>query len=602
MADRIKGITIEIAGDTTKLSQALSGVNGEIKTSQNQLKDVEKLLKLDPKNVTLLQQKQKLLNDTYDASKSKLATLKEAESQLKNAGVDQNSHQFMALQREIIATEREMQDCSAQAKANAKAIDESGDSADEAGAKHTGLKKALDVAGKGFGTMAAAAAAAAVATVKALTDCSLSAASYADDVLTTSTVTGIATDKLQEYAYAAELVDVSVDTLTGSMTKNIRAMDNARDGSEAYVEAYDKLGVSFMDANGNLRDSETVYWEVIDALAKVENETEADAIAMQLLGKSAQEVKPLIQAGSETLAELAEQANEVGYVMDEETLGKFGSLDDELQKLKTGATAAKNALGETLLPVLTDLASEGTDALSDVTQIVKESDGNIFNAIVGVVQYIAENLPTLIDGLLPMIIDAINGLVKSLPRIVKALIDVVLKIAVALADAIPELLPNIIDAIMQIVELITSADFIEKMIDVTIQVAWAIITGLVKSLPKLLSGVWNSITGFFKGKTGVDIEASVTEGEIPMMASGGVLTGGSAIVGEAGPELLTQRGNSAIVTPLTANVDTSGIVNAISAQHNVITINFGGSLAQLGHLLAPYITAEINRVGGTAFA
>ena len=72
MANRIKGITVEIGGDTTKLSKALEGINKTIKTTQTQLKDVEKLLKLDPKNTELLSQKQKLLADSISATKDKL--------------------------------------------------------------------------------------------------------------------------------------------------------------------------------------------------------------------------------------------------------------------------------------------------------------------------------------------------------------------------------------------------------------------------------------------------------------------------------------------------------------------------------------------------
>ena len=81
MANRIKGITVEIGGDTTKLQTALKGVNGQIKSTQAALKDVEKLLKLDPTNTTLLAQKQKLLTQAIGETKEKLSTLKTAAQQ-----------------------------------------------------------------------------------------------------------------------------------------------------------------------------------------------------------------------------------------------------------------------------------------------------------------------------------------------------------------------------------------------------------------------------------------------------------------------------------------------------------------------------------------
>ena len=106
MADRIKGITIEIGGDTTKLTKALQGVNGEIRSTQTQLKDVEKLLKLDPSNTELLSQKQRLLTQEVQATKEKLEALKQASEQA-NAALEagtMSQSQYDALQREIIET------------------------------------------------------------------------------------------------------------------------------------------------------------------------------------------------------------------------------------------------------------------------------------------------------------------------------------------------------------------------------------------------------------------------------------------------------------------------------------------------------------------
>ena len=117
MANRIKGITVEIGGDTTKLSKALESVNKNIKSTQTQLKDVEKLLKLDPSNTELLSQKQKLLADAVSSTKEKLETLKTAAEQantaLANGEISQE--QYDALQREIIETEQELRNLQTEA-------------------------------------------------------------------------------------------------------------------------------------------------------------------------------------------------------------------------------------------------------------------------------------------------------------------------------------------------------------------------------------------------------------------------------------------------------------------------------------------------------
>ena len=123
---RIKGITVEIGGDTTKLQTALKGVNTEIKNTQSQLKDVEKLLKLDPGNTELLSQKQKLLADAVSETKQKLETLKTAAEQANQAlaNGDISQEQYDALQREIVETEQELKKLEDQAKESGAALQE----------------------------------------------------------------------------------------------------------------------------------------------------------------------------------------------------------------------------------------------------------------------------------------------------------------------------------------------------------------------------------------------------------------------------------------------------------------------------------------------
>ena len=124
MASRIQGITVEIGGDTTKLQNALKGVNGHIKSTQSQLKDVNKLLKLDPGNTELLAQKHKLLAEAVGETKEKLATLKMAAEQantaLANGEISQE--QYDALQREIVETEQDLKNLETQANQSATAV------------------------------------------------------------------------------------------------------------------------------------------------------------------------------------------------------------------------------------------------------------------------------------------------------------------------------------------------------------------------------------------------------------------------------------------------------------------------------------------------
>lgn len=163
MAGRnIKGITVEIGGDTTGLQKALQGVNKEIKDTQSQLKDVEKLLKLDPGNTELLSQKQKLLGDAVSETKQKLETLKTAAEQANQAlaNGDISQEQYDALQREIIETENALKDLEKQAEQSATVMQKiaaTGEKLKETGDKITGIGEKLmpaSVAVVGLGTAA----------------------------------------------------------------------------------------------------------------------------------------------------------------------------------------------------------------------------------------------------------------------------------------------------------------------------------------------------------------------------------------------------------------------------------------------------------------
>ena len=162
MAGRIKGITVEIGGDTTGLDKALKGVNSTIKTTQSSLKDVNKLLKLDPANTNLVTQKQKLLKDAVNATKEKLEALKtaqeQARQQLENGTLGQDKYD--ALQREIIETEEELRRLQQEAETTSTAlskIDEAGKKFEKAGDAIAGAGRAVmpaSVAVAGLGAAA----------------------------------------------------------------------------------------------------------------------------------------------------------------------------------------------------------------------------------------------------------------------------------------------------------------------------------------------------------------------------------------------------------------------------------------------------------------
>lgn len=193
------------------------------------------------------------------------------------------------------------------------------------------------------------------AIITSFAKCTIEAGQFADDLLTLSTVTHISTEELQKMQYASNLLDVDVDVMTGSITKLTNNMELARDGSSTLTNQFGKLGIKFKDSKGNLRDANEVFYEAIDALGKVKNETERDALAMDLFGKSAKDLNPLIEAGSDAIKELGIQAEDMGMVMSNKELDKLGRFNDAFEEMGKQGDALKNSLGLVLLPILTGL-------------------------------------------------------------------------------------------------------------------------------------------------------------------------------------------------------------------------------------------------------
>ena len=190
---------------------------------------------------------------------------------------------------------------------------------------------------------------------KKLFDWSKESAEWADNLLTLSQTTGIATDELQKLQYASELIDVDVNTMTGSMEKLVRSMNSARDGSGQAADAFRKLKVRTTDAHGQLRDVNEVFYEVIDALGKVKNETERDADAMEIFGRSARDLNPLIKTGSKNLKEFGKEAEDMGKIVSDEGLKDMGELSDAMYRFDTTLDAMKKNLAMAVIPVLTGL-------------------------------------------------------------------------------------------------------------------------------------------------------------------------------------------------------------------------------------------------------
>lgn len=265
----------------------------------------------------------------------------------------------------------------------------------------------------------AAVAAAIVKAEKALISMTKEAASNADDLLTLASVTGTTTDSVQELNYMADLTDVSFDRIKDSLKETTNKMQEAATGTGDAYEAYKRLKVEITNTDGSLRSAQDVFYDTIDALGEMKNKTERDALAMDLMSESAQELNPLIELGSEKMQEYAQEAHDMGYVLDRDALKSLQAVDDAYSRLQNTQEGVKNQLSAEFAPYLEEFYGDVTTMVKDGGKALKDS---------GIVDSFGMLLDTVGDILNPMS-DLSNNRVPALTKALQPLAKVMALIA-----------------------------------------------------------------------------------------------------------------------------------------------------------------------------
>lgn len=683
---KIVGITLSIEGQTSGLTKSLKEANSSVSKTTSAIKDLDKALKLDPSNVELLAQKQDLLTSAISDTEKELDILKQvAEDAAK--GLEDGTvtkEQYAQLSAEIVKTEHSLSELQNEASATADAmdnvadpetvdeIDKMGNESEETGEQmkdsstkidlfgsaldalsnpmaiaSAGIAAVVEIAKTGievFESVAGAVIDVAEAVGTTLYDATKSGVEalgeleerlagytkeggrYADQVNTIAKKTGLTTEEVQKLNYAAELVDVSLDTISGSMTKNLKAMATAakatEDKTNDAADAYKLLGVEIKDTDGNLRNSADVFWDVIDGLGKIESGADRDLLAMTLLGKSAKELNPLILAGSQEMEKWEKMAQESGYILEQDVLDQYQKFDDQLRLLDNGLISLKNGFGLIFLPLLTDLATDGVSLLGQFSKGVANAGGDV------------EKIGAVIQDVLPK---AISSILKNLPKWIEITNSLIQTILQSVIDNLPEILDGIFSVIETIADTLLAPENIEKilssittiigqltdfviehgpeLIDIGVQIIVSIINGLAIAIPQLAPKMAEAITTIVEALTKPEtLTALINSAVVLILALAQGLSDAMPQLLEAIPPLVEAICTAIeVLAPLVTEVGLQlleSLINSGTIQDTMSTLaplifdlilDIGNALVEFGSMLPGMMAQVFLDLGADAF-
>ena len=560
MATRNVGLRLKLDGEK-EFKEAMSQLNAGSKTLAAEMRLLQAEFKGNADSMEFLTAKGDLLQRQLDQQQAKTAEVKkmveaaadalEKAAQAQADAADKGADAQEAAAKAVADADKKLQEYTARlydseaAEANLRnEIEETttalqgegetmeglGDTLDQLAGKFginipDGAKKALNgIEGLSAGTVAkmavaAAAVAAVIKVLKELADMTIEVAAQVDEYITESAITGVSTEMLQAWDYAAPLIDTDAETIKGAMTKLTKAMGDARDGSDEAIEKFHDLGVTFENSDGSLRNAEEVFYDVIDALGEMESGTERDAAAMELLGKNAQDLNPLINAGSKSLKAYGEEAKNVGYILSNDQVAALGAVDDSYQKLQLTIDGVKKQVAADFAPAAQAAMELFSDAVQKAGEWLKKS---------GLIENIAAIVTSLMD-----ILRTAGEILTGLPGFTNGL----------------EGLKTVLGAIAQFVALIAdAADMIKSLVTLDFSglknsLGFGYSTGNANNYQRtrmMQSGTWQEYQDFYS--------SPYYSGYTGNAGGSDNWKGGLTWVGEAGPELVNLPRGSQILS------------------------------------------------------
>lgn len=312
-----------------------------------------------------------------------------------------------------------------------------------------------------------------VATTTALVDVSVKSSETADNIDKMSQKLGISAEAYQEWGYVLERNGANIDGLQTGLKTLANTMDDASNGSSSAQEKFDRLGVSFTNIDGTMKSTEQMFNDIVMALSSMPESAERTALATDLLGKSATELQPMFNSGSQAIEELKQNAHDLGLVMSDEAVKSGAEMQDMLTDLESSFGALKTQMGAALMPILTELISFVVDNMPFIQDLIARLQPvaqGFFDMLIPIIeQLITELLPVfedlittiqplladLIEAVLPIIVELMQKLIPFAMTIIKELLPVAVELLIAflpLVDALLPLLDPILECIIELTE------------------------------------------------------------------------------------------------------------------------------------------------------
>ena len=304
--------------------------------------------------------------------------------------------------------------------------------------------------------------------------------------------TGVSAEEFQKYAYAAKLSGMETATLEKAMIKQQKAFADAKEGSKTTAEAYKRLGIDIK----SIGSSGEAFDVVIKKLASMKDETQRNALANDIFGKSYAELAPLLNSGADGIEQLKQEAVDLGAVISNETVAAGASFGDIIDKIKTSAGGMFNNLMTSLYPIIQQFMELILNNMPTIQNLIQQ----IAPVVASLLQQILPPFMQLASSLLPIIVDLINTLLPPITQIIQAILPVIVQLINMLLPPIIQIvnmiLPLLINLITPLLPLLQPLlQLLQPFIDLLVMLLQPLTELLNMILPPLIT-LFSTITQY----------------------------------------------------------------------------------------------------------